>query len=394
MLFAMPELTPLDHEVIQRVLDLRRELRFSLAARRRWTGAVRRVALAEAIRSSNTIEGYHVTLSDAVAAVGGDDPIEAREEEDAWQAVVHYRQAMTYVLQLAEDDHFHHSPQLLKSLHFMMSAYDLEAHPGRWRDGPVYVHDTATGHVVYEGPDAGQVPELIDELVGDLAADDDAPALARAAMAHLNLVMIHPFKDGNGRMARALQSLVLAREGILSPEFASIEEYLGAHTREYYDVLAAVGQGRWQPQRDATDWLRFCLTAHYRQARTFLRRNQEAGQVWSALEQRAEQAGLPERAVGPLFVASAGLRLRNETYRRLAEVTATTASRDLKALVDAGLLEAHGNKRGRTYLAPPDVQALRRQARERIGAEDRSDPYTDGLDDEDPYLQPTLPDVP
>ncbi len=48
--------------------------------------------------------------------------------------------------------------------------------------------------------------------------DSDAhPAMIRAAMAHLNLVMVHPFKDGNGRMARALQTLVLARERILAP---------------------------------------------------------------------------------------------------------------------------------------------------------------------------------
>jgi Fic family protein len=50
-------------------------------------------------------------------------------------------------------------------------------------------------------------------------------------MAHLNLVMIHPFRDGNGRMARCLQSVVLAREGVLSPVFMSVEEYLGRNTQ-------------------------------------------------------------------------------------------------------------------------------------------------------------------
>jgi len=62
-------------------------------------------------------------------------------------------------------------------------------------------------------------------------------------MAHLNLTMIHPFSDGNGRMARCLQSLVLARGGKLSPEFLSIEEYLGRNTPSYYQVLSAVAQG-------------------------------------------------------------------------------------------------------------------------------------------------------
>lgn len=390
MLFEMPALEPVDHEVIDRVLALRRELRHSLAVRRRWTGALRRVAFARAVQSSNSIEGYHVTLDDAVAAVDAEQPLDAQEDAVAWQAVVAYRRAMTYVLQLAEDENFAYSDALLKSLHFMMLDYDLDKLPGRLRPGPVYVHDTASGEVVYEGPPANAVPELLTELVAWLEHDDGAPALARAAMAHLNLVMIHPFKDGNGRMARTLQSLVLAREGILSPEFASIEEYLGVHTRAYYDVLATVGRGGWHPHHDAQPWLRFCLTAHYRQARVLLRRTQEAGRIWTILEERAQAAGLPERLVGPIFIATSGLRLRNETYRHLNEVTASTASRDLKQAVDAGFLVPHGEKRGRSYTAADDIRALRRTLSTGVREEDALDPYSDNDEGDDPYRQPTL----
>ena len=60
-------------------------------------------------------------------------------------------------------------------------------------------------------------------------------------MAHLNLVMIHPFRDGNGRMARGLQTLVLAREGDLAQDYISIEEYLGT---QYRKVLPSLGPSR------------------------------------------------------------------------------------------------------------------------------------------------------
>lgn len=82
------------------------------------------------------------------------------------------------------------------------------------------------------------------------------------AMAHLNLVMIHPFRDGNGRMARALQTLVLATKGIAEPEFASIEEWLGANTDDYYRVLAATGRGEWAPGGDAHLRVKLTLRAH------------------------------------------------------------------------------------------------------------------------------------
>jgi Fic family protein len=57
--------------------------------------------------------------------------------------------------------------------------------------------------------------------------------MIRTAKAHLNLTMIHPFSHGNGRMARCLQAVALATDGIISPEFASIEEYMGRNTASY-----------------------------------------------------------------------------------------------------------------------------------------------------------------
>lgn len=62
---------------------------------------------------------------------------------------------------------------------------------------------------------------------------------------------------------RALQTLVLAREGVVHPLFSSIEEWLGRNTQDYYAVLAHVGEGSWNPTNSALPWVRFCLKAHY-----------------------------------------------------------------------------------------------------------------------------------
>lgn len=80
---------------------------------------------------------------------------------------------------------------------------------------------------------------------------------------HLNLVMIHPFRDGNGRMARALQTMARAEDHIVEPTFCSIEEWLGNNTKQYYEALAAVGRGAWQPFNDAALWIKFNLRAHH-----------------------------------------------------------------------------------------------------------------------------------
>jgi Fic family protein len=370
MVFEFPELGVEEEVALAKIDDLRRELRHYVAEPRRWVGSVRRMLAARAIQGSNSIEGYNVSVEDAVAAIEDDDPAEARTED--WHAVMGYRRAMTYVLQLAEDEHFELSAHLIRSLHFMMAEYDLGASPGLWRQGPIWIRNDSTGEVVYEGPDAEQVPELVDDLVAQLALHQDAPPIVRGAMAHLNLVMVHPFRDGNGRMSRCLQTLVLARDRILAPAWCSIEEYLGANTQRYYEILGEVGEGQWNPENDARPWLRFCLEAHYIQAMSVLRRVRESERMWTDLEALYEgKPDLPERSIQALFDATLGLRVRNASYRSVLkrfgaeEVSHQVATSDLRALVNAGLLEQRGKKRGTFYVAAEPLEEIRSRARER-----------------------------
>lgn len=375
MLFATPPLDDREIGVLTEIDELRQTLRFQTAARRRWLGSLRRLSFARAVQASNTIEGYNATLDDVEALVAGEAPLDADAETQ--RAVAGYRDAMTYVLQLAEDAHFSFDETLLRSLHFMMIGHDLSRNPGRWRQGPVWVRNEATERIVYEGPEFQKVPGLIGELVDSVNDAGRDHALVRAAMAHLNLVMIHPYSDGNGRMARCVQTLVLARDAILEPTFASIEEYLGRNTPAYYDVLAEVGRGSWQPENDARPWIRFCLTAHLRQARTLLWRARQAELMWAALGDEVDRAGLPERLIPLLHNVALGLRARNATYRATAEdeITEATASRDLRAAAEAGLLRAHGERRGRFYTASDRLRMLFADVREQRPAEDDADPF-------------------
>jgi Fic family protein len=282
MLFATPELDEVDLGVIAAIGEYRRDMRFVLREPKRWTGQLRRNLLAKAIQGSNSIEGYDVSDEDAVAAVDEEEPLTASHE--TWAEIRGYRSAMSYVLQLADDPHFRLDQSLIRSLHYMMLSHNISKSPGRYRTKSVYVVDEAKDEVVYEGPDAELISGLMDELVDSIAANGNVASFVRAAMAHLNLVMIHPFRDGNGRMARCLQTLILARDSVIAPEFSSVEEFLGRNTPDYYAILAAVGAGSWNPQNDARPWVKFILRAHHIQAQTVLRRLTEAARMWSELE--------------------------------------------------------------------------------------------------------------
>ncbi len=359
MIFQTPGLDGPSLDVLGRIDALKRRVGSLLNEPQRWTGLLRRTMLAKALRGSNTIEGYNITVDDAIAAVEGEEPLEA--DAATWLEIVGYRQAMTYVVQLAKDPGGRVSSDLVKALHFMMLQHDLSKGPGQWRPGDIYVRREETGEKVYMGPDSEQVPQLMSELCGELNEHREEHLMVRGAMAHLNLTMIHPFRDGNGRTARCLQTLVLARGGHISPVFISIEEYLGRseNTREYYEVLAEVGAGSWQPERDALPWVRFCLKAHFRQITTVVNRIERMNRVWAALEIEVTRRGLPERTIMALADACLGLKVRNPTYRKAAEISNDAAGRDLRLLVEAGLLESHGEKRGRFYLAAPTVRQIR-----------------------------------
>jgi len=379
MLFETPRLDARETEVVAEIDDLRQSLRSRLYEPRRWTGSLRRVQFARAVQGSNSIEGYEAKLDDAVAIEMGEDALDASEETAL--AIKGYRDAMTYVLQLAEEPRFHFGEQLIKSLHFMMTNYDLKNRPGRLRTGPIYVQKEETGEIVYEGADVDSLDSLVHELVCHLETDEDVPNVVKAAMAHLNLVLIHPFRDGNGRMARCLQTLVLAREGIVSPVFSSIEEYLGQDTRAYYDILGVVGRGSWQPANDARPWIRYALTAHLRQAKTVLRRTKEIEEIYIELDRLARGYGLPERTLEALFDAAAGLRVRRGVYRAILEnqsddpVSEQTATRDLQNLTNHGLLIPHGERRARYYTAGKEIADIRKKVIGRRDPRDESDPF-------------------
>ena len=361
-LFQPPDLGLDDLAVIEEIGQIRARLASVLRAPKRGKGGLRRTSRARAIQGSNSIEGYTVSDQDAAAAVEDEPPLTA--DERTWAEIVGYRRVLTYVLSVASEPGFTIDESMIRSMHFMLLEHELAKSPGRYRTGPIYVHDDQLDRNVYEGPEPERVPALVRRFVQGLG-DASSDALVRAAMAHLNLVMIHPFCDGNGRMARALQTMVLAQDQVLEPTFSSIEEWLGHNTDDYYAVLAATGGGAWHPERDTRLWVQFNLRAHHMQAQTLQRRFDEAEQLWTLLDSLVSRHGLPDRSADALFDALLGMRVTRPSYVKRTEVEVRTASRDLTRMTELGLLAAHGQTRARFYTAGPplveEMRALRRR---------------------------------
>jgi Fic family protein len=364
MIFSMPRLTDDDWRVLTELDAMRDRLRIHLRAPQRWEGQLRRGLEARAIAGSNAIEGYVASVEDVEDIIVGERPVEASEAVAA--EIEGYRQAMTYIQRLASaGPDFAYSKGLLNALHFMMQGQHPHKRPGWWRGGPVFVTSAEVpGEIAYTAPPASDVPQLTGELVHWLNDGDlDAPVFVRAALAHLNLVSIHPWADGNGRMSRALHTLVLGRGGILAPEFSSIEEWLGRarNTYRYYDELAARGAS-WQPQGDTLPWVRFCLRAHHLQAQEIDSRVERTREVWSRLAAALEQRAWPDRMVYAMYLVAMGQRVRRAVYQLDAELSEQQALRDIRDLVRAEWLQARGEAQARYYIVGPGLPAEVAQA--------------------------------
>src|SRR2546423_5844582 len=331
-----------------------------------WTGALRRLAAAEATVGSNSIEGYGASIEDTVEILAGRPA--AKADDETQRIIAAYGQAMDRVAVLADDPQLEWTPQTILDLHFLVCHPQPDARPGRLRDGSVIVTRGA-GRDPYRPPMSSAVPALLKEYAAWLESGDPTRHVAvRAAMAHLNLVSIHPFRDGNGRVARVVQSLVLAREGLLRPEFVSIEPFLGRHTREYYAILEEVQGPAYDPRGDASPWVEFCIDAHVSQA---AERRQWVVTAYArhdfCLRLAAEQR-YPERFVTALDQVLIGLPVRNVDYRREADIASPTAVQDLQRLRHNGWLDQQGGGRSVRYVAAEKLRRAWEDSSERLRA--------------------------
>ncbi|MFI4978068.1 MAG: Fic family protein [Solirubrobacterales bacterium] len=328
---------------------LRDELGDQARVAGRWLGALRRQWRASSAESSIEIEGFHVPEDETLAVVSGNEPAGPTDEDR--MALSSYARAMDHVGVMSDDPVFRWVDRVVLDLHFDACYFQKDKEPGQYRRSGIEVTGPDGGPPAYVGPPAEEVPRLMGEIMQWLDhGDPDAHLVVRAAMAHLHIVSAHPFRDGNGRISRIVQSLVLARGGLLAGEFVSIEEYLHSNTPAYYATLQAVQGGSYQPERDATPFVRLCAQAHVAQARRRLRQLAEAGARWAYLEKLAEQRDWPDRLVIALE-QSLFQGTDRAAYAAEADVSAPTASSDLRRLLDAGLISQQGKGPATRYIA-------------------------------------------
>lgn len=211
---------------------------------------------------------------------------------------------------------------------------------GGWRNveaGPMQVVSGPIGKekVHFEAPAAERLEKEMEAFLAWLAGEDDTDPVIRAGIAHLWFVTIHPFEDGNGRIARAIGDMVLARADGTPNRFYSLSSQIEAKRKQYYDQLES--QQRATP--DITNWLSWfldCLGHAISNAENMLGSVLFKAQLWNTINQKPvndRQRLIINRMLEDDFEGF----MNTSKYAKLAKCSNDTALRDIQGLKERGI---------------------------------------------------------
>jgi Fic family protein len=224
---------------------------------------------------------------------------------------------------------------------------------GQWRDdadGPMQVVSGPVGRrkVHFEAPPAHALPKETADFITWANAATGEPALVKAGLAHLWFVTVHPFDDGNGRMARAVGDLFLARADSSPQRFYSLSAQIQRERKDYYDILERTQKGT----MDVTQWLAWFLGTLNRAVES-AHSTLEKVLVKALFWQRLAGVALNERQLKLLNRMLDGFegKLTSSKWAAIAKCSPDTALRDITQLLALGVLQkSNGAGRSAGYL--------------------------------------------
>lgn len=304
------------------------------------------------IHYSNLIEGNELPALEAERAAQG------HLEPDSWAEIelINYVAALDLIDRRLDAGDLRPTAAFLKELHATTTAglgreddpHFKPHHEGEWRDGIAIVVDHVTGKAMHEGPPPAEVPAKMDAMFGWLDRKLDAgtePVYVLAGVAHYGITDIHPFADGNGRVARLFQVSLLMAAGVLPGRMFSFERYYAEDRGAYYAALRSVRERT----HNMETWLRYFLAGlageYERVASTVLDLDPPTGYSGAApLQLSAGQ----QRALTALRIE--GRReFSRQDYEQAAGVARATAGEDLRTLVRHGFLVPRGRGSATRY---------------------------------------------
>ncbi|MBI2018723.1 Fic family protein [Candidatus Daviesbacteria bacterium] len=303
---------------------------------------LRRQAILRMAHTSTSIEGNKLAQFEVGKLIEGKA---VRAPQKDILEVESYYKALKILEQMSKSRHDITFEDIL-NLHKMVIQGQVDKEKvGKFRPSDVYVlGDLGDGREMlrFKAPPATVVPDLISDLLSWLkqSKKQGVHPIIRAGILHLEFVSIHPFTDGNGRVARLLTQLLLYRDGWDFRKILVLEDYYNRDRLSYYNAEQEVQGKHYKKGVDFTFWLEYFTTGFLVEARKVLEQIQSIG--FGKVSKKSDQIFLdPDEIQIMDFLATTG-RITSDDARDILKVAKRTAQLKLKNLSDKRLLRING----------------------------------------------------
>ena len=234
----------------------------------------------------------------------------------------------------------------------MSGLYKIEV--AQYRSGEMQVVSGAMGKekVHYEAPKPKRLAEEMERFISWVNAESEVDEVVKAAITHLWFVTIHPFDDGNGRIARALTDMMLARSERTSKRFYSMSAEIKLMRSEYYEVLEQTQRG----DGDITEWLLWflrCFDAALDSTEENLSAVLARARYWEHFAK--EEINERQRKIINLQFDGFFGKLTSSKWAKIAKCSSDTALNDIKDLLGKGMLVKNGEGGRSTNYSLPEI---------------------------------------
>lgn len=308
-----------------------------------WEAKFREEAIVRTVHHGTHIEGNELNFSEAEKVLAG-AKIMARERDI--QEVLNYRNVLKYIESFEKGDI---TEETVKHMHGLTVAHILpDETVATYRKSQVVIKNSQTGEITFRPPLPAEVPVLMQSFLDWLNHELDIHTVLKAGFTHYEIVRIHPFLDGNGRVARAAATLVLFLGGYDIKRFFSLEEYYDREPMHYYDALqSVVGQGG-----NVTSWLEYFTEGL---AIELTRIKDKVKSLSTDLKIKrslgGQQLALTERQIKIIeYIQEQGFLQNKAFFELFPMVSADTVLRELNDLVKKGIVKKEGSTKGARYV--------------------------------------------
>ncbi len=307
-----------------------------------WLQDMGQEALIKEAHHTTHIEGTRLTLEQAERLWRGEAVPEA--DPDDTQELLNYRSAFEFVSEcLDSGDPIHEG--LIREIHkkLVQGVRGGKADPGNYRRIQNYVANASTGEVMYTPPSAVEVPIMMSEMVKWLNSGLDIHPVLVSGIAQFQLVHVHPFLDGNGRVSRLLSTLCLYKAGYDFKRLFTISEYYDRDRPTFYRSIQSVRENG----MDMTGWLDYFVTG----LETQMIEVKERGEQVIRRDVLSQKHGLNERqskAIG--YLIQHGNLTIQDFEKFCPNVNRRSLQRDLKGILEKGLVITEGATNQLVYI--------------------------------------------